>query len=67
MTLNDSDGPATRLLRAEEVAERLRVSARRVRLIPATELPYLQLETRGRRGYAARDVDAYLERRTVRS
>jgi hypothetical protein len=54
------------LLRADEVAERLRVSSRRVRQIPADQLPYVQLEARGRRAYAERDVAEYLERRTVR-
>lgn len=56
----------SRLLRADEVAARLRVSSRRVRQIPARELPYMQLEARGRRAYAERDVAAYLDRRTVR-
>jgi DNA-binding transcriptional MerR regulator len=51
----------------EEVARRLGVTAHRVRHIPARELPYRQLEARGRRAYAAGDVAEYLERRTVRS
>jgi hypothetical protein len=62
MTIDES-----RLMRAEEVAQRLNVSARRVRMIPARELPYVQLEARGRRAYAERDVAEYLERRTVRA
>jgi DNA-directed RNA polymerase sigma subunit (sigma70/sigma32) len=56
-----------RLLTSSEVAERLRVSSRRIRQISARDLPYVQLETRGRRAYAERDVLEYLERRTVRS
>ena len=55
------------LLRADEVAARLGVSSRRVRMIPAHELPYVQLEARGIRTYRASDVAAYLEARTVRS
>jgi hypothetical protein len=62
--IESEDG--SRLMRADEVAARLRVSSRRVRMIPAAELPYVQLEARGRRAYAARDVSAYLDRRTVR-
>ena len=54
------------LLRADDIAARLRMSPRRVRLIPAHELPYVQLETRGERRYRPDDVDAYLEHRTVR-
>jgi excisionase family DNA binding protein len=57
----------TKLLRVDEVARRLRVSSRRVRMISARELPYVQLEARGRRAYAELDVDAYVERRTVRA
>lgn len=58
-----------KLISAEEVAHRLggKWSSRRVRMIPASELPYVQLEARGRRAYVARDVDAYVERRTVRA
>lgn len=55
-----------RMLRADEVASRLGVSARRVRMIPAHELPYVQLEARGMRKYTERDVLEYVERRTVR-
>ena len=54
-------------MRADEVAARLGVSARRVRMIPGHELPYVQLETRGVRKYAEPDVAAYLESRTVRT
>jgi hypothetical protein len=64
--VNDTSERAGALLRADEVAERLRVSSRRVRQIPADQLPYVQLEARGRRAYAERDVAEYLERRTVR-
>ena len=65
--MNDtSERDAGALLRADEVAGRLRVSSRRVRQIPADQLPYVQLEARGRRAYAERDVADYLERRTVR-
>jgi hypothetical protein len=55
-----------RLMTPADVAARLKVTARRVRMIPAHELPYRQLEARGRRQYAERDVAAYVERRTVR-
>lgn len=55
-----------KILTASEVAERLRVTARRVRMIPARELPYRQLEARGRRQYVESDVAAYVERRTQR-
>lgn len=50
-------------LTADDVAARLGVTARRVRQIPAVDLPYLQLEARGLRRYARDDVTAYLERR----
>lgn len=63
----DTRADEVRLLRADEVARRLRVSSRRVRMIPADQLPYVQLEVRGRRAYAERDVAEFLERRTVRS
>jgi len=53
-------------LTVEEVARRLKRSPGRVRLIKAAELPYVQLEARGRRAYRERDVAEYLERRTVR-
>jgi hypothetical protein len=61
-----SESVRGRLLRAEDVAQRLDVTARRVRMIPAGELPYLQLETRGVRKYDAADVERYLRRRTVK-
>jgi len=61
-----TDTERGRLLRAEDVATRLEVTARRVRMIPPAELPYLQLETRGVRKYDPRDVTAYMRRRTVR-
>lgn len=54
-------------LSADDVARQLRVSARRVRMISAAELPYVQLEERGRRSYRSSDVSAYIERRTKRS
>lgn len=56
-----------KLLRMDEVAARLRVSVRRVRMIPASELPYAQLETRGRRAYRVGDIERYLDTRTVRA
>lgn len=55
------------LLHASEVAKLLRVSTRRVRMIPAAELPFVQLEVKGRRAYFSQDVAAYVERRTVRA
>jgi hypothetical protein len=55
-----------RLLDTSEVALRLRVSANRVRHISASELPYLQLDARGLRRYRPRDVERYVEARTVR-
>jgi hypothetical protein len=54
-------------MRAEDVAAFLGWSRRRVAQIPASELPYVQLEVRGQRRYDPRDVARYLERRTVRS
>jgi len=54
------------LLSSQEVARLIRRTPRRVRQIPARELPYRQLEARGRREYLEDDVAAYLERRTVR-
>ena len=62
----DTASHRARMLRADEVAGRLGVTARRVRMIPAHELPYVQLEARGARKYAERDVLEYVERRTVR-
>lgn len=62
-----TDETTGQLLKASEVARRLGVSSRRVRQISARELPYLQLASSGTRKYAAGDVAAYLERRTVRS
>ena len=56
----------SKLLKVDEVARRLRVSSRRVRMISARELPYVQLEARGRRAYSELDVDRYVETRTVR-
>lgn len=56
-----------KLMRAEEVARRLQVSTRRVRQIPARELPYLQLAASGVRKYAESDVAEYLERRWRRA
>lgn len=64
--MTDTIDASERLIRADELAARLRVSSRRLRMIPASELPYVQLESRGRRAYAEPDVAAYLERRTVR-
>jgi len=61
-----TDDAAPRLLNAAEVARRLAVNVRRVRLIPARELPYVQLAASGTRKYAEHDVAEYLERRTVR-
>jgi hypothetical protein len=60
------DDPA-RMLTAEDVARRLGVSRRRVRLIPAAELPFAQFEARGVRRYAPADLERYIERRTIRS
>lgn len=61
------DELADEVMRADEVARRLRVSARRVRTIPAAELPYVQLDERGVRRYSRRAVERYIEARTVRS
>jgi Helix-turn-helix domain len=55
------------LMRPADVAARLGMSARRVRTIPAAELPYVQLEPRGQRRYHPEDVARFLERRTVRT
>lgn len=55
-----------RLLSADEVASRLEVSGRRVRMIPPAELPYLVLEARGHRRYDPVDVERYVRRRMVR-
>jgi hypothetical protein len=54
-------------LNASDVARLLAVSERRVREIPAAELPYVALTEHGRRRYVESDVLAYLERRTVRT
>ena len=54
-----------RRLTAEEVGIVLNVTPRRVRMIPAGELPYIQLEPRGRRQYEQADVRAYLEARRI--
>lgn len=50
-------------LSGEDVAELLGVSARRVRQIDATQLPYLQLAERSPRRYRLADVERYLEAR----
>jgi len=55
-----------RLLTPEDVASRLEVSARHVRRLPPSELPYLALASHGRRRYDPRDVEAYIRRRMVR-
>lgn len=55
-----------RLLSADEVASRLEVTGRRVRMIPPAELPYLVLESRGHRRYDPADVARYVRRRMVR-
>jgi hypothetical protein len=60
------DDPKT-LLTTSEVARRLRRSVATVRAISARDLPYVQLEARGRRAYDERDVARYLEARTVRA
>ena len=54
------------LLSARQVADLLLVNVRRVRAIPARELPYVRLSAAGTRKYAERDVAEYLERRTIR-
>lgn len=54
------------LISAERVARLLGVSARRVRAIPPAQLPYVQLEARGKRAYRERDVAELRERRTIR-
>lgn len=54
-------------MRAPQVAALLGMSPRRVRLIPAYELPYLQLTERGTRQYDPVDVRRYIDRRTVRT
>jgi hypothetical protein len=56
-----------RLLSADEVASRLEVTGRRVRMIPATQLPYLVMEERGHRRYDPRDVDRYVRAMTRRT
>jgi hypothetical protein len=59
--------PANRhRLTARDVARRLGVGERRVRLIPPDELPYLALTAGGRRRYAPEDVERFLARRIVR-
>lgn len=55
-----------RLLSADEVAVRLECTGRRVRMIPAGELPYLVLAQGGPRKYDTRDVESYVRRRMVR-
>ena len=55
-----------RLLSADEVAMRLDVTGRRVRMIPPGDLPYLVLQDRGVRRYDPRDVERYVRRMTRR-
>ena len=55
-----------RLLTVEDVAMRLECSTRRVRMIPAGELPYLAMDARGVRKYDPADLDRYVRNRTVR-
>ena len=57
---------SSRYLTADEVGVRLEVSARRVRMIPAAELPYLVLVEGGPRRYTPADVEVYVRRRTIR-
>lgn len=62
-----TDSPTRgRLLSADEVGIRLEVTGRRVRMIPAGDLPYLVLQERGVRKYDPRDVDAYVRRQVRR-
>lgn len=56
-----------RLLTAQEVADRLECSVRRVRMITAGELPYLVMAAGGVRKYDAADVERYVKRRMVRT
>jgi hypothetical protein len=65
---SDPYSPPTRgrLLSADEVAIRLEVTGRRVRMIPPADLPYLVLQDRGVRRYDPRDVDRYVHRMTRR-
>jgi hypothetical protein len=59
--------PSDRLyLSARDVARRLGVTERRVRLIPPAELPYIALTVGGWRRYSLEDLERYLARRTVR-
>lgn len=61
---DQSGGPPARgrLLSADEVAQRLDMTGRTVRRIPAGQLPYLVLQDRGHRRYDPADVDLFLRR-----
>lgn len=54
------------MMRTTEVARRLQVSRKTLRAISARELPYRQLKANGWRAYDERDVERYVESRTVR-
>lgn len=54
---------AERPLRIGRVAELLGLHRDAVKNIPASELPYFRVGTRGDRRYARADVSSYIERR----
>jgi DNA-binding transcriptional MerR regulator len=49
-----------------EVAKLLGINRKTVTRIPPADLPYLRLNARGDRRYTVRDVEEFVERRTVR-
>lgn len=55
------------LLSAPELARRLGIGLAAAKRIPASELPYVRVNSRGDRRYQAKDVDAFLARRRVES
>lgn len=57
---------ATHPLTPIEVAKRLRVHVNTVKRIPARELPYFRIGSRGDRRYMISDVDAYIKSKTER-
>lgn len=50
-----------------EAADYLDVHCDTLKRVPPAELPYLRVNARGDRKYRKRDLDAYVERRMVRS
>lgn len=54
------------LLRVREVSRHLGVHVNTVKRIPPRDLPYMRVNRRGDRRYHPKDLQAYIDRRTVK-